>query len=140
VLVAVEDKGERGIGRIRMQVIPNATAKSLHSFVVSMVEHGSVVRTDGWTSYQLEKWGYIHHRIPRKPSIPDHDPTPLVHRVSALLKRWLLGTHQGGVKQEHLQEYLDEFVFRFNRRTSRSRGKLFYRLIQNLMHVKDEVA
>lgn len=139
VLVAVEDKGSRGIGRIRMHIIPKATAFSLQVAITSMVEPGSTVRTDGWTGYLLQQWGYRHIRTPRRPSIPGDDPTPLVHRVSSLLKRWLLGTHQGGIKRTHLQEYLDEFVFRFNRRTSRSRGKLFYRLIQNLVNAKDKV-
>jgi transposase-like protein len=135
VLVAAEDKGRQGIGRIRMRIIPDATAGSLHSATTAMVEPGSMVRTDGWTSYQPERWGYRHRMVKRQPLSPGDDPTPLIHRVSSLLKRWLLGTHQGGIQTTHLQEYLDEFVFRFNRRTSRSRGKLFYRLIQNLLHV-----
>ena len=59
---------------------------------------------------------------------------PRVHRV-ALLKRWLLGTHQGAVSAEHLDYYLDEFTFHFNRRTSRSRGKLFYRLLQQSVQI-----
>lgn len=137
VLVAVEDKGKKGIGRIRMQIIPDATAPSLHIAVTSTVEPGSTVRTDGWTSYQLKQWGYRHRRLTRQPTNPGDDPTPLVHLVSSLLKRWLLGTHHGGIQTIYLQEYLDEFVFRFNRRTSRSRGKLFYRLIQNLLRVSD---
>ena len=135
VLVAAEDKGKQGIGRIRMRTISDATAPSLRIAVTAMVEHGSTVRTDGWTGYQPEKWGYRHQLIPRQALMPGGDPTPLIHRASSLLKRWLLGTHQGGVQETHLQEYLDEFVFRFNRRTSGSRGKLFYRLVQNLLHV-----
>jgi len=135
VLIAAEDKGKRGIGRIRMQIIPDATTPSLRSAVTAMVEPGSTVRTDGWTSYQPEQWGYRHRPIPQRSLRPGDDPTPLIHLISSLLKRWLLGTHQGGIQTTHLQEYLDEFVFRFNRRTSRSRGKLFYRLIQNLLHV-----
>ncbi len=135
VLVAAEDKGRRGIGRIRMRIIPDATTPSLRAAVITMVEPGSTVRTDGWTSYQPERWGSRHRLTKRQPFNPGNDPTPLIHRVSSLLKRWILGTHQGGIQTTHLQEYLDEFVFRFNRRTSRSRGKLFYRLIQNLLHV-----
>ena len=137
VLVAAEDKGKQGIGRIRMQIIPNATAGSLRAAVIAMVEPGSIVRTDGWTSYRLQQWGYRHRLIKRSLPNLDDDPTPLIHRVSSLLKRWLLGTHQGGIQKAHLQEYLDEFVFRFNRRTSRSRGKLFYRLMQNLVNVSN---
>lgn len=135
VLVAAEDKGGRGIGRIRMHIIPDATAGSLRTAVSATVEPGSTIRTDGWTSYRPEQWGYRHRLVKRQPGKPGDDPAPLIHLVSSLLKRWLLGTHQGGIQTEHLQEYLDEFVFRFNRRTSRSRGKLFYRLIQNLLHV-----
>jgi len=61
------------------------------------------------------------------------DATPMAHRVISLLKRWWLGTHQGAISPEHLPYYLDEFTFRFNRRTSRSRGKLFYRLIEQAL-------
>lgn len=135
VLVAAEDKGRRGIGRIRMRIIPDATADSLRVAVTAMVDPGNTVRTDGWTSYRLEQWGYRHRLMKRRQGKLGDDPTPLIHLVSSLLKRWLLGTHQGGIQTAHLQEYLDEFVFRFNRRTSRSRGKLFYRLIQNLLHI-----
>lgn len=134
VLVAAEDKNRR-IGRIRMQIIPNATAPSLRTALTAMVEPGSTIRTDGWTSYRCGRWGYRHVPIDKRSLEPGEDPTPLIHLVSSLLKRWILGTHQGGIQTAHLQEYLDEFVFRFNRRTSRSRGKLFYRVIQNLLHV-----
>lgn len=130
VLVAAEDKGKRGIGRIRMRIILDATATSLRPAVAAMVEPGSTVRTDGWKGYHLGQWGYRHLPIKQQPG---DDATPLIHRVSSLLKRWLLGTHQGGVQVAHLQPYLDEFVFRFNRRTSRSRGLLFYRLLENLV-------
>ena len=137
VLVAAEDKDKQGIGRIRMQIIPDATAPSLRIAITAMVEPSSTVRTDGWTSYRLKQWGYRHISIKRRSLKSGDDSTPLIHRVSSLLKRWLLGTHQGGIQTTHLQEYLDEFVFRFNRRTSRSRRKLFYRLIQNLLHVSE---
>lgn len=135
-LIAAEDKKSEGIGRIRIQIIPDATSRSLHMAIKDMIEPKSVVRTDGWTSYWgIERYGYIHKINKRQPRIPGDDPTPLIHRISALLKRWLLGTHQGGVKETHLHSYLDEFVFRFNRRTSHSRGKLFYRLLQNLVAI-----
>ena len=61
---------------------------------------------------------------------------PRVHRVIGLLKRWLMGTHQGTVSAEHLDDYLNEFTFRFNRRTSVSRGKLFYRLVQQAVQLE----
>lgn len=136
ILVAAEDTG-RGIGRIRMRVIPNATLVSLNGAIREMIEPGSTVRTDGWIGYQgVVRNGYRHVVVKRKPSDPGDDPTPLCHRIASLLKRWLLGTHQGGTKRPHIQLYLDEFVFRFNRRTSRSRGKLFYRLIQHMTYDK----
>jgi len=102
------------------------------------VEPGSVVHTDGWEPYQgLQKKGYIHEvTILRGQKQPASDLLPRVHRVVSLLKRWLLGTHQGAVSHEHLDYYLDEFTFRFNRRTSRHRGKLFFRLVQQAVQTQ----
>jgi len=137
VAVAVEQVGGRELGRIRLRQIPDASADSLQAFVEDAIEPGSVLHTDGWISYdRLEKRGY-GHRItflrghPKSPA----DLLPRVHRVVSLLKRWLLGTHQGAVSVAHLDYYLDEFTFRFNRRTSRHRGKLFYRLAQQAVAV-----
>ena len=119
VLIAAEDTGH-GIGRIRMRVIPDATLVSLNDAMREMIEGGSTARTDGWIGYRgVVRNGYRHLVVKRKPSNPGDDPTPLVHRIASLLKRWLLGTHQGGTQFQHIQLYLDEFVFRFNRRTSR---------------------
>jgi transposase-like protein len=137
IVVAAQEDGRR-IGRIRMRRIPDASAQSLIPFVQDSVEPGSVVHTDGWLGYEpLASNGYRHEvtflRGNRKsPS----DLLPRVHRVISLLKRWLMGTHQGGVSHEHLDYYLDEFTFRFNRRTSKSRGKLFYRLLQQAVAVE----
>jgi transposase-like protein len=136
IAVACEEDGE-GIGRIRMRRIPDATADSLQAFVQETIEPGSLLHTDGLLSYdRLEKHGY-RHRITflkgRKESASEL--LPRVHRVVSLLKRWLLGTHQGAVSRAHLDYYLDEFTFRFNRRTSRHRGKLFYRLVQQAVAV-----
>lgn len=131
IAVAAEADGD-GIGRIRLQHIPDASMCSLHSFVLASVESGSVLHTDGWEGYNgLEAFGYKRKAIvlsgrKKRP----HELMPRVHRVASLLKRWVLGTHQGAVSHEHLEYYLDEFTFRFNRRTSGSRGKLFYRLLQ----------
>lgn len=137
LLIAAEDTGH-GIGRIRMRVIADASLVSLNSAMRKMVETGSTVRTDGWRGYQgVARNGYRHIVVKREPSNPGDDPTPLVHRVASLLKRWLLGTHQGGMQRAYIQLYLDEFVFRFNRRTSRSRGKLFYRLMQHMTYGAD---
>jgi transposase-like protein/ribosomal protein L37AE/L43A len=138
VVVAVEAI-ENGIGRIRLRQVPDASRDSLQGFVEQAVEPDSTVRTDGWPGYVgLERRNY-HHAVRvigkgnrRRAS----HILPRVHRVISLLKRWLMGTHQGAVSHAHLDYYLDEFVFRFNRRTSASRGKLFYRLIQQAVQVE----
>jgi len=134
VLVAVEDKGVAGIGRIRMNHIPDASGETLKKAIAEMVEPGSTVRTDGWKGYNGLK-GYKHVVVKHNEEEPGHDPTPLVHRIASLLKRWLLGTHQGGQQFSHLHYYLDEYTFRFNRRKSRSRGKLFLRLVEQALQV-----
>jgi len=128
VVIAVQE-GERGIGRIRMQRVTDASAESLEPAVWEMVEPGSTVRTDGWRGYNgLTELGYRHEVVRKDPDLGEN-LLPLGNRVASLLKRWLLGTHQGAVQHSHLEYYLDEFTFRFNRRTSKSRGLLFYRLI-----------
>ncbi len=133
--VAVEVFEPRGIGRCRMQILHDASADSLGTFVTAHVEPGTHVITDGWSGYRgLTALGYTHEpRSQRAARRRGEDPgelLPVVHRVASLAKRWLLGTHQGGVQDEHLPDYLDEFVFRFNRRHSRSRGMVFYRVLQ----------
>ena len=129
VLAAVEDK-EKGLGRIRLRQIADASADSLTSAVTEAVQPGSVVRTDDWRGYnRLPSEGYTRE-IARKTADVGENLLPLANRVISLLKRWLGGTHQGAVRPSHLDYYLDEFTFRFNRRTSASRGKLFYRLVQ----------
>ena len=134
--VAAEEQGE-GIGRIRLATLPNASGRSLLAFVDASVEPGTRVHTDGWEGYRgLQAKGYGHEVTNLKGSREyAHVVLPRVHRVASLLKRWLLGTHQGAVRPLHLDYYLDEFTFRFNRRTSRSRGKLFYRLVQQAVEV-----
>jgi transposase-like protein len=138
VIVAAEEAG-RGTGRIRLACIPNCQRNTLHRFIQEAVETGSTIHTDGYPAYQgLEQLGYRHARtslIHRKDLSAASRLLPRVHRIASLLKRWLFGTHQGAVQPEHLDYYLDEFVFRFNRRTSRSRGKLFYRLLQQAVQV-----
>ena len=101
-------------------------------FVQASVEPGAQVRTDGSAAYRsLSKLGYDHQRTVMLDSdVPAHRSMPGVHRVAALIKRWVLGTHHGSIQPGHLDACLDEFVFRFNRRSSRSRGLLFYRLLQ----------
>lgn len=137
IAVAAEADG-RGIGRIRMRRIPDASAENLMPFIEDSVEPGSVVHTDGWLGYQPLEGRNYRHKITflKGSSKTASELMPRVHLAVALLKRWLLGTHQGGVSLEHLDAYLDEFTFRFNRRKSRSRGKLFYRLLEQAVAVE----
>lgn len=135
VLVAVEQT-EKNMGRVRLKHILDASRPTLEKAVEEMVELGSTVRTDGWSGYsKLKTKGYKHIVVPHQENIPGEDPTPLVHRIASLLKRWLLGTHQGGQQFSHLHYYLDEYTFRFNRRNSTSRGMLFLRLVQQALEV-----
>jgi transposase-like protein len=133
LLVAAEADGA-GIGRIRLRRLPALTRGQIHQFLAAAVEPGSIVRTDGLNVYK-ELPGYRHERQVQRDQPPGDHLLPRVHRVVSLLKRWLLGTHQGAIGHEHLDYYLDEFTFRFNRRTSASRGKLFYRLAQQAVQV-----
>jgi transposase-like protein len=120
----------QGIGRIRLARVPDASAASLEAAVQRAVAPGSRVRTDDWKAYGgLSALGYQRHVVRMEASVGEN-LLPLANRVASLLKRWLLGTHQGAVRPTHLDYYLDEFTFRFNRRTSRYRGLLFYRLVE----------
>lgn len=132
VVIAVEMREPKGFGRIRVQRVSDVSSASLTPFVCQAVQPGSTVHTDGWNGYN----DLVNHGYNRKVTVisagqdPAHVVMPGVHRVASLLKRWLLGTHQGAVGNQHLDYYLDEFTFRFNRRRSGSRGLLFYRLLQ----------
>ena len=132
VVIAVEFKQPKGFGRVRMRHVPDASGDSLLSFVRDVVTPGAVVRTDGWRGYNgLPDQGYTRKiAVLSSSGDPAHVSMPGVHRVASLLKRWILGTHQGSVVPDHLQSYLEEFTFRFNRRTSRSRGLVFRRLLE----------
>lgn len=127
------------IGRIRLLQIPDASAQSLKHFIEQSIEPGSTLVTDGWAGY-TGLTGYQHERIfqsgKRKPAEMEENLLPRVHRVASLLKRWLMGTHQGGVQDKHMDDYLNEFTFRFNRRTSKSRGLLFYRLVEQAVQIE----
>lgn len=130
VAVAVEDKGDAGIGRIRLAVISDASQASLVAFVAQSVVPGSTIRTDDWSGYgTLQEVGYPHIVA------ASHD-LKIAHLTISLLKRWLGGTLQGAVSHEHLEYYLDEFTFRFNRRRAGHQGLLFFRLLQNAMTVE----
>jgi transposase-like protein len=137
IVVAAEEVGH-GIGRIRMRRIPDASADSLQSFMQEAIEPGTEIHTDGWHGYDRVKANGYRHRVTylRGHHELASELLPRVHRVIALLKRWLLGTHQGAVAQPHLDYYLDEFTFRFNRRNSRHRGTLFFRLAQQAVAVE----
>lgn len=129
IAIAVEDKQPKQVGRIRLRHVPAGTAVHLNAFIRSAVEPGTVILTDDYQGYaQLQTLGYTREVVPS-------DQLTLPHLVASLLKRWLMGTYQGAVRPSHLDYYLDEFTFRFNRRTSRSRGKLFYRLVQQSLMV-----
>lgn len=137
IVVAAEEVGH-GIGRIRMRRIPDGSSDSLLAFVQEAITPGAEIHTDGWDGYtHLTPHGY-RHRVTylRGHHALASELLPRVHRVISLLKRWLLGTHQGAVTAPHLDYYLDEFTFRFNRRRSRHRGKLFFRLAQQAVAVE----
>jgi len=135
VAVAVEMKEGNALGRVRLRRVPDISEDSLIPFVCEMVEQGSIIHTDGWSSYSSQsKLGYKHERtILSATCDPAHVSMPGIHRVSSLLKRWILGTLYGYIGPQQLDYYLDEYTFRFNRRTSRSMGMLFYRLIEQVV-------
>ncbi len=130
--IAVEILQPKGFGRIRLRRIPDDSADCVIPFVQEVIEPAARVRTDGSAAYRsLNELGYVHERTVMLGSdVPAHVSMAGVHRVAALVQRWVLGTHHGSIQPEHLDAYLDEFVFRFNRRSSSSRGMLFYRLLQ----------
>ena len=138
VVIAVEVIQPKGFGRIRMRHITDASGAKLVPFICDVVTFGSVVQTDGWRGYNdLATFEYEHQRTILSSSDDQaHVSMPGVHRVASLLKRWILGTHQGSISAEHLQSYLEEFTFRFNRRTSLSRGLVFRRLLEQAVVTK----
>jgi len=136
VAVAVEIVEGKKPGRVRLEIIPDASGDSLERFVLKNIETGSEVITDGWRGYSfVSTSGFTHKVLAKKKAEKESEMLPCVHMIISLLKRWLLGTHQGAVSEKHLQSYLDEYVFRFNRRKSAKRGLLFYRLLENAMLV-----
>lgn len=135
VLVVAQENG-KAIGRVRLVKINDASADSLEAAVEEAVVPGAKVKTDGWKGYSgLGALGYEHEVVRATADIGDN-LLPQCHRVASLVKRWLGGTHQGAVSHEHLAYYLDEYTFRFNRRTSKSRGMLFYRLLQSAVAIE----
>jgi transposase-like protein len=132
VACAVEIIAGRGMGRIRLGVIKNASKEKLEAFVKGELEPESIVHTDGWRGYLgIERSGFAHIRTISPPK-ESHIHFPRVHRVFSLLKRWVLCTHQGAVSRKHLQSYLDEYVFRFNRRTAKeTTSRIFQTLAES---------
>ena len=135
VAVAVEMDG-KNIGRARFGVIKDASAESLEEFLLNTVEKGSTVITDGWRGYSgIGKQGYKHKISDKRVNEADEKLLPNVHLVISLLRRWIMGTLQGSLSEQHMKYYLDEYAFRFNRRKSASRGKLFYRLVEQAAEI-----
>lgn len=132
VVIAVEVHSPKGFGRVRMRRVPDVSGAHLVPFVCDVAEPGSEILTDGWGGYNsLESCGFKHDRVMLcNTGDPAHVSMSGVHRIAALLKRWFQSTHQGSVSGKHLDYYLDEYTFRFNRRASRSRGLLFHRLME----------
>lgn len=131
LVIGAIEVGGSGWGRARLAVIEDASSASLKSFISSNIAPGSTVITDAWSAYSPSLSGYVHD--PQNVSasgLPAHESLPAVHRLFAQVKRTLEGTYQGAGSQEHLQEYLDEFVFRFNRRHAKHRGLVFLRLLE----------
>lgn len=136
VAIAAELDGKK-LGRIRLKTLNDASAESLIPFITENVEQGSKLITDDWRGFNgIEAKGYERIIYKQSTATTEDEMLPHVHLVISLLKRWLLGTHQGAVEPKHLQSYLDEYVFRFNRRTAAKRGLLFYRLLENAMVVE----
>ena len=113
-----------------MVPLPDASGDSLRAFLLDNVKEGAKVITDGWKSYPPIRDLYVHEPLEGASGADASNLLPGVHTVASLAKRWLLGTHQGRLDDAHLASYLNEFVFRFNRRRSRSRGLVFYRVLE----------
>jgi len=135
VMIAVETPAAGVVGRVRMAPADQVNSYELFDFTVGAVAPGSTVRSDGVvTLKRLTEHGYRHDpRVMADPARDAAEHLPAVHLVASLLKRWLAGTFHYGVARRHLAYYLDEYTFRFNRRTSKTRGLLFYRLAQQAM-------
>ena len=138
VIIAIEVHSPKGFGRIRLRQIPDVTGPTLIGFIKDVVSAGAIVSTDGWSGYNgLSALGYQHkRRVQSGSDDPAHVVLPGPHRIASLLKRWLIWTHQVAVRDEHLDYYLDEYTFRFNRRSAKARGLLFHRLVEQAVQIK----
>lgn len=136
IVIAAEYSGKKRVGRIRIQRVPDASAEKLESFITANIAKGATVHTDAWNGYNgVEKLGYKHMPIKSATVHPD-ELLPRINIVTSLLKRWLLGTLQGRLDPKHMSSYLEEFTFRFNRKTSKARGLLFQRVLEKSINVK----
>ena len=132
VVAAVERKG-RKIGRIRLQLVDDCSSDSLTAFIDQNIEDGSYVITDGWKGYDpMDQDRYDHHQVFLSKSKDTYSALSGVHLIASLVKRLIIGTFHGRFDPKYLQYYLDEYVFRFNRRTSISVGKKFMRIVQQV--------
>lgn len=140
VIVAIEGESGKKLGRVRFKIINRATSAEIKPFVEDCIERSATIVTDGLKSYDFLDGLSVKHEkyVQSGANTTKENESRLehVHLVISLLKRWLLGTHQGAVTPMHLSEYLDEFAFRFNRRTSMHRGKLFHRMIQQAVTMR----
>jgi transposase-like protein len=136
IVIAAEYSGKKRVGRIRINRVQDASAEKLEAFISGNIAKGATIHTDGWQGYNgLKNLGYSH--LPRKSaSVPADELLPRINIVTSLLKRWILGTLQGRLDSKHMTSYLEEFTFRFNRRTSNARGLLFQRVLENSINTK----
>ena len=131
IVIAAVEKKRRKLGRIRLEVIPDYSSGSILPFVDKYIEPGSNIVSDGWKGYYpIDGSKYTHHRVIRSKTADKDSVLPGVHLIASLVKRLIIGTFQGRFDPKYFQNYLDEYVFRFNRRKSRSVGKKFMRIIQ----------
>ncbi len=135
ITIAVERTPRGRLGRVRLEVADKPGGLDMIDFATEVIAPGATIHTDGARMFtRLVDLGYTHHATPStKDSYQVDDPDAVMpgpHLVSSLLKRWTAGTLHHRISYQHLPYYLDEFTFRFNRRNSRARGMLFYRLLQ----------
>jgi transposase-like protein len=137
VMVAVERTSTRRLGRIRFDLAPAPGTLELVAFAQRVIEPGSTIRTDGAPFLRrLSGLGYGHEPTNIRDSPDKSSELPGVHIVASLVKRWIAGTLHHHVSTEHLAYYLDEYAFRFNRRTSKAPGMLFYRLLEQAIQTE----
>ena len=122
------------LAKIRLKNVPNVSKEEWHTFIKENIEKGSILIRDDWTGYAgIDDEGYTSEITKTSKGKTEDDMLPHAHLAISLIKRWILGTYQGSVDEAHLQTYLEEYTFRFNRKSSHNRGWLFYRMVQGAM-------